>query len=104
MDGNLQRGSLYTAKLNGRRYRSPARPVVVVCIDGSAPGYIQQGLKDGILPNIKGFMEAGFNAEADGVIPSFTIPITFPSLPEAPLRFMAFREISSWIRKPGRRS
>ena len=84
MDGNSQRESLYMAELNGRRYRSPARPVVVVCIDGSAPDYIQQGLKDGILPNIKGFMEAGFNAEADGVIPSFTNPNNLSILTGSP--------------------
>jgi len=74
MHENSKRESPYIAQLNGRTYRWPARPVVVVCIDGSAPEYIRQGLRDGILPNIKGFMEAGFNAEADGVVPSFTNP------------------------------
>jgi len=74
MHEDSPRESLYMAELNGRRYRSPARPVVVVCIDGSAPDYIQQGSRDGILPNIKRFMETGFNAEAEGVIPSFTNP------------------------------
>lgn len=60
--------------LNGISYRWPARPVVVVCIDGSDPAYIEQGVKDGIIPNIERFMKAGFSAIADGTVPSFTCP------------------------------
>ncbi len=60
--------------LNGISYHWPARPVVVVCIDGSDPAYIEQGVKDGIIPNIEKFMKAGFSAIADGTVPSFTCP------------------------------
>ena len=60
--------------LNGVSYRWPERPVVVVCIDGSDPSYTEAGLRDGILPNVKRFMEGGFAAIADGVVPSFTNP------------------------------
>lgn len=60
--------------LNGISYHWPARPVVVVCIDGSDPAYIEQGVKDGIIPNIERFMKAGFSAIADGTVPSFTCP------------------------------
>ncbi|MEE8511791.1 MAG: phosphonoacetate hydrolase, partial [Acidiferrobacterales bacterium] len=60
--------------LNGISYRWPARPVVVVCIDGSDPAYIEQGVKDAIIPNIERFMKAGFSAIADGTVPSFTCP------------------------------
>ncbi len=60
--------------LNGFSYRWPARPVVVVCIDGSDPAYIEQGVKDAIIPNIERFMKAGFSAIADGTVPSFTCP------------------------------
>ena len=84
MDANSPRESLYRVELNGRRYRSPARPVVVVCIDGSAPDYILQGLKHDILPNIKMFMETGFNAGADGVLPSFTNPNNLSILTGSP--------------------
>ena len=42
--------------LNGVDYRWPDRPVVVVCIDGGDPAYIDQGLMDGSIPNIARFM------------------------------------------------
>lgn len=61
-------------ELNGVTYRWPERPIVVVCIDGSDPAYTEQGLKDGILPNVERFMTNGFAAIADGVVPSFTNP------------------------------
>ena len=61
-------------EVNGVTYRGPARPVVVVCIDGGDPRYLDRGLKDGILPNIGRFMRHGFSAIADGVVPSFTNP------------------------------
>ena len=61
-------------QLNGVTYRWPSRPVVVVCIDGGDPRYLDQGLKDNILPNIGRFMKEGFSAIADGVVPSFTNP------------------------------
>ena len=63
-----------TIHLNGVTYRWPAQPVVVVCIDGGDPAYIEQGLKDGIIPNIARFMREGFSAIADGTVPSFTCP------------------------------
>jgi len=55
-------------------YAWPQRPVVVVVIDGGDPAYIEQGLKDGIIPNIARFMREGFSAVADGTVPSFTCP------------------------------
>jgi len=61
-------------EVNGTRYRWPRRPVVVVCIDGGDPAYLQQFLKDGSIPNIARFMKQGFSAVADGTVPSFTCP------------------------------
>ena len=61
-------------RLNGVTYRWPARPVVVVCVDGGDPAYFDQGLRDGILPNIERFMRAGFSAVARSVVPSLTNP------------------------------
>ncbi len=63
-----------TIQLNGITYRWPRQPVVVVCIDGGDPAYIEQGLQDGIIPNIARFMRDGFSAVADGTVPSFTCP------------------------------
>jgi phosphonoacetate hydrolase len=73
-----------TIRLNGVTYRWPAQPVAVVCIDGGDPAYIVQGLKDGIIPNISRFMREGFNAIADGTVPSFTCPNNMSLITGAP--------------------
>ena len=65
-DGNVE--------LNGVTYRWPNRPSVVVCIDGGDPAYIESGLRDGVIPNIKRFMEEGFHKVAQGTVPSFSCP------------------------------
>ena len=61
-------------ELNNVTYRWPARPVVVVCIDGGDPAYFARGLQDGIIPTVERFMQTGFSAIAEGTIPSFTCP------------------------------
>ena len=61
-------------RLNGVEYAWPKRPVVVVCIDGGDPEYIEAGIKDGIIPNIENFMKNGFYSVAKGSMPSFTCP------------------------------
>ena len=33
--------------VNGRRYRAPERPAVVICFDGCDPAYIERGIADG---------------------------------------------------------
>jgi phosphonoacetate hydrolase len=66
--------SRQTVSLNGVNYRWPSRPVVVVCIDGGDPAYLDQCLLDGIVPNMQRFMRDGFSAVAEGVVPSLTNP------------------------------
>ena len=61
-------------KLNNIEYTWPKRPVVVVCIDGGDPEYINEGVKEGIIPNIESFMNKGFYSVAQGSMPSFTCP------------------------------
>lgn len=61
-------------KLNDIEYTWPKRPVVVVCIDGGDPEYINEGVKEGIIPNIESFMNKGFYSVAQGSMPSFTCP------------------------------
>jgi phosphonoacetate hydrolase len=70
--------------LNGVSYRRPAHPVVVVCIDGGDPAYIEQGIRDGIIPNIARFMREGYSAIADGTVPSFTCPNNMSLITGAP--------------------
>lgn len=73
-----------TLELNGVSYRRPLHPVVVVCIDGGDPAYLEQGIKDGILPNIARFMREGFSAVANGTVPSFTCPNNMSLITGAP--------------------
>jgi phosphonoacetate hydrolase len=60
--------------VNGRAYRMPEQPTVVVCYDGCDPAYIERGLADGILPAIARWRTAGFHTTAQSVVPSFTNP------------------------------
>jgi phosphonoacetate hydrolase len=60
--------------VNGRSYRHPTAPTVVVCIDGSEPGYIEKAIEAGVAPTFARFMTSGANLTAECVIPSFTTP------------------------------
>lgn len=73
-----------TLELNGVSYNWPQHPVVVVCIDGGDPAYLEQGLKDGIIPNIARFMREGFSGLANGTVPSFTCPNNMSLITGAP--------------------
>src|SRR3954452_1368884 len=60
--------------VNGRTYRLPQRPTVVVCIDGSEPGYIEAAVAAGRAPWFARVLKEGTNLIADCVVPSFTNP------------------------------
>jgi phosphonoacetate hydrolase len=60
--------------VNGRCYRVPECPTVVICFDGCDPAYIERGIADGILPTVASIRERGFYALADAVLPTFTNP------------------------------
>ena len=59
---------------NGRDYAWPTKPTVVICIDGSEPGYVEAAIATGRAPTFARFMKDGANLLADSVIPSFTNP------------------------------
>ncbi|MEH2519850.1 phosphonoacetate hydrolase [Bradyrhizobium sp. AZCC 1610] len=59
---------------NGRSYRVPNTPTVVICIDGSEPGYIERAIEKGLCPNLERILKTGTNTLALSVIPSFTNP------------------------------
>jgi phosphonoacetate hydrolase len=63
-----------TIELNGRRYRKPRRPTVVICVDGCDPEYLERGIADGIFPTIGSFRREGYLGTADAVVPTFTNP------------------------------
>ena len=60
--------------VNGKSYHWPARPVVVVLIDGGDPAYVNAAIARGLLPHIRTFMHDGFVSVALGAMPSFTNP------------------------------
>ncbi len=59
---------------NGRAYRWPRRPTVVVCIDGSEPGYIEAAIGAGVAPSLDRLMREGASLTALSAMPSFTNP------------------------------
>jgi phosphonoacetate hydrolase len=61
-------------ELNGRRYRKPQRPTVVICVDGCDPEYIEQGIPDGVFPTIDSFRQSGYLGTAEAAMPTFTNP------------------------------
>jgi phosphonoacetate hydrolase len=63
-----------TIVVNGRDYRPPSRPTVVICLDGSEPGYVEEAIKAGVAPTFARFMQDGAHVHATSVIPSFTNP------------------------------
>lgn len=71
-------------ELNGRRYRKPDQPVVVICADGFDPAYLERGMADGILPAIAGFARQGWIGTADAAMPTFTNPNNVSIVTAAP--------------------
>ena len=70
--------------LNGRTYRAPSRPVVVVCVDGCEPDYINLAIGAGSAPWFAGLADRGTCLTADCVVPSFTNPNNLSIVTGAP--------------------
>ena len=61
--------------VNGRDYHWPTQPLVVVCIDGSEPDYIEQAIAAGVMPWTQKIVAGrGSDLRAHCVVPSFTNP------------------------------
>jgi phosphonoacetate hydrolase len=61
-----------TVEVNGRSYRAPRHPTVVIVVDGFDPAYLEHGLASGTLPTMRSFKTRGFVGTADCSIPSTT--------------------------------
>ncbi|MGH7333903.1 MAG: phosphonoacetate hydrolase [Candidatus Rokuibacteriota bacterium] len=70
--------------VNGRTYRWPDRPLVVLCIDGCEPDYITRSMEAGAMPWTADALSAGTFRIADCVIPSFTNPNNLSIVTGAP--------------------
>jgi phosphonoacetate hydrolase len=60
--------------INGRSYRAPVTPTVVVCVDGCEPDYLAQAVFAGCMPWMKRVLAEGTAIVADCVVPTFTNP------------------------------
>ncbi|MDP6538243.1 MAG: phosphonoacetate hydrolase [Planctomycetota bacterium] len=57
---------------NGRRYAPPARPIVVVCIDGCADEYLDSAMALGRIPAMQRMAVEGYRGLCRGALPAFT--------------------------------
>ena len=63
-----------SVEVNGRRYRAPGQPTVIVCVDGSEPDYTTEAIRAGVMPFLEKALANGASLLADCVVPSFTNP------------------------------
>jgi phosphonoacetate hydrolase len=70
--------------VNERDYPWPEAPLVVVCVDGSEPTYIEEAVKAGVMPFTAEMLSRGADLRADCVVPSFTNPNNLSIVTGAP--------------------
>jgi phosphonoacetate hydrolase len=73
-----------TLEVNARSYRWMNRPVVVVCVDGCEPAYLDAAIAAGVAPYIERMRKSGADLLADCVVPSFTNPNNLSIVTGAP--------------------
>lgn len=73
-----------TIEVNSRSYRWMQRPVVVVCVDGCEPAYLDAAVAAGVAPTLARMRAEGADLLADCVVPSFTNPNNLSIVTGAP--------------------
>jgi len=68
----VHRAAATAVEVNGRNYRLPTGPTVVIVVDGFDPAYLEHGFANGSLPRMKSFIADGFVGFADCSMPSTT--------------------------------
>ena len=66
---NIQTNSF---SVNGIHFTPAAKPIVVICMDGSADEYLDATLLHDRMPNLKKMILKGYRGMARGALPSFT--------------------------------
>jgi phosphonoacetate hydrolase len=51
--------STKTVAVNGREYRWPQAPTVVICCDGCEPAYIDEAIRRKLMPSLERIMAKG---------------------------------------------
>lgn len=64
--------STHPFSVNGRTYTPPPRPIVAICLDGSADEYFDAALARGRMPHLQRLAAQGHRGFARGAMPSFT--------------------------------
>ena len=57
---------------NGKTYKPAAKPIVVICLDGSADEYLDTTMAFDRMPNLKKMAQTGYRGMVRGALPSFT--------------------------------
>ena len=57
---------------NGKTYHPTSKPIVAICIDGSADEYIDTTMAHGRMPNLMKMAVKGYRGMVRGALPSFT--------------------------------
>lgn len=73
-----------TLEVNGRTYRWMKEPVVIVCVDGCEPAYLDAAVEAGVAPYLARMRAQGADLLADCVVPSFTNPNNLSIVTGAP--------------------
>ena len=73
-----------SVSLHGRTYRPPSGPVVIVCVDGCEPDYLNLAIRAGAAPWLASLVTRGTCLTADCVVPSFTNPNNLSIVTGAP--------------------
>ena len=73
-----------SVSLHGRTYRPPSGPVVIVCVDGCEPDYLNLAIGAGAAPWFASLVTRGTCLTADCVVPSFTNPNNLSIVTGAP--------------------
>lgn len=58
--------------VNGRAYAPPARPIAVICLDGSSDEYLDAALLHGRMPRLAAIARSGWRGLARAQMPTFT--------------------------------
>ena len=88
--------------VNGREYRRPTRPTVVMTIDGCQPAYLDDGIARGLMPRLAALL-AGEGAYhlGRGVMPSLTNPNNVSIVTGAAPADSPRRTSGSWTGRKG---
>src|SRR6202042_2427974 len=71
-------------EVNGRRYRRPALPTAVICLDGVDPAYLEDAFGRDLTPRLKELARTGAHLRGRSQLPSFTNPNNLSIVSGAP--------------------